>query len=75
MQQEYFERYLLHIRELSIKSVENYTQALRKIDSVLQSYGFKEYGSIYDIDSYAELRYIEQMLKQDEEFFALDSRG
>ena len=56
MQQEYFERYLLHIRELSTKSVENYKQALKKIDSVLQSYGFKEYGSIYDIDSYAELR-------------------
>lgn len=75
MQQEYFERYLLHIRELSVKSVENYKQALRKIDSVIQNNGFNDYESIYEIDSYAELRYIEQMLKRDEEFCALDSRG
>ncbi|ADY14430.1 HNH endonuclease [Sphaerochaeta globosa] len=75
MQQEYFERYLLNIRDLSTKSIENYKQALRKIDSVLQSNGFNEYASIYEIDSYAELQDIEQMLKRDEDFCALDSRG
>lgn len=75
MQQEYFERYLTNIRKLSSKSVENYKQALKKIDSIIQGYGFSEYGSIYEIESYSVLCNIEQRLKRDNAFCALNTRG
>ncbi|MFA6844740.1 MAG: HNH endonuclease [Sphaerochaetaceae bacterium] len=75
MQREYFERYLKNVRRLKSSTVEHYKESLRKIASVLHELGYYEFDSLFDVDSYDKLREIEQTLKGNREFVALDERG
>jgi len=75
MQQEYFEKYIMNVRGLSPKTAYNYHHALVKIAKVLKEKGWYEFESIYEIDSYADLKELESSLKKNTEFVELDERG
>jgi len=75
MQQEYFEKYIMNVRGLSPKTAYNYHHALEKISKVLKEKRWYEFDSIYEIDSYAELKELETALMENTEFVELDERG
>lgn len=75
MRKEYFEKYILNVRKLAPKTAQNYDQALAKIAKVLKERGWGEYESLYEIDSYTDLKALEAKLMENEAFVALDKRG
>ena len=75
MQQEYFEKYIMNVRGLSPKTASNYHHALMKIAKVLKEKGWYAFESLYEIDSYAELKELEATLMENTEFVELDERG
>ncbi|MFA7168217.1 MAG: HNH endonuclease [Sphaerochaetaceae bacterium] len=75
MEQASFELYLGKVRNLSPSTVEHYQESMRKITKVLHGLGYHTYDSLYEIDSYAELKRIESFLLRDKEFVELDERG
>lgn len=75
MRQEYFERYLSNIRGLKDSTVRHYEEALRKINSVLHQLGFDEFESLYDVDSYEQLKELKSALLLNQDFKDLDERG
>lgn len=75
MLKEYFEKYITNVRELTPKTAQNYDQALSKIAKVLKERHWYEFESLYEIESYTDLKRLEAALKENEEFMALDKRG
>ena len=76
MQQEYFERYLVEIRKKKASTARHYQESMRKISQVLHQLGYLEFEeTLYDIDSYYDLKRIEDILKSNQEFIDLDERG
>ncbi len=75
MQQEYFEKYIMNVRGLSPKTASNYHHALMKIAKVLNEKQWYEFDSIYEIESYTDLKNLEFSLLQNQEFVELNTRG
>lgn len=75
MLKEYFEKYITNVQKLTSKTAQNYDQALTKIAKVLKERDWYEFESLYEIESYTELKRIEAALRENEEFMALDKKG
>lgn len=70
----YYIKYLKEIRKVSDSSVSHYTQALRKISSILVERGKIE-ESIYEIQDIGELEIIREYLFNDADFIELNQTG
>lgn len=70
----YYIRYLKEIRKVSDSSIDHYTQALRKISSMLVKRGRIE-ESIYEIQDIGELEIVREYLFNDIEFVELNQTG
>lgn len=71
---QYYVRYLQEVRRLSKSSIGHYTQALRKISTMLVERN-KIQETVYEIKDINELQLIREYLYKDPEFVTLDTRG
>ena len=71
---EYYSRYLLDIRGLSMSSVKHYLDALNNISKRLKAKGIVQ-NDIYEIADLEQLKVVQNILAADSDFVALDTRG
>ena len=72
--QEYYKRYLLDVRQLSMSSVRHYFDALNNISRRLKAMNLVT-NDIYEIDSLEELEKVRDILYADKDFVELNERG
>ena len=71
---EYYSRYLLDVRGLSMSSVKHYLDALNNISKRLKEKGVVQ-NDIYEIADLEQLKVVQTILAADPDFVALDTRG
>lgn len=71
---EYYSRYLLEVRGLSMSSVKHYLDALNNISRRLTAKNIVQ-NDIYEIADLEQLQVIQKILFADPDFIALDTRG
>ena len=72
--QEYFRRYILEVKKLSLGSEYNYQRGLKKVSEYMKNMGLVE-ESIYEIGTIEELDMAWKKLKEDPDFAVMNKNG
>ena len=71
---KYYEKYLQETKELSVRTVKHYSDALNTISRILKSDN-KIVDSIYDVESIEELEGLIKYISKNNEYIGLNKRG